>query len=75
MALAVVTMGFGLPVLIYMRWKSGDKGELRVLPGTIILAAVCVFVSRVLHFQPGYLYGLIGASPSTTGSARRTMVA
>jgi hypothetical protein len=58
--LAIVTLGFGLPGLLYMRLRSGDKGELRVLPGTVVLAAVCVLLSRTFNLQPGYLYGLIG---------------
>ena len=31
----------------------------QALPGTLFIAAICVIVSRVANFQPGYLYGLI----------------
>jgi dolichol kinase len=57
--LATVTIAFNLPDLIYMRRRHGERGRFRVLPGTLAVAAVCVVLSRVLHFQPGYLYGLI----------------
>jgi hypothetical protein len=30
-----------------------------VLPGTALVAVACVGLSRLVHFQPGYLYGLI----------------
>jgi hypothetical protein len=35
--------------------------HLRILLSALPIAAVCVLVSRAVDFQPGYLYGLIGA--------------
>lgn len=32
----------------------------RVLPATLLVAAVCVGVSRLVGFLPGYIYGLVG---------------
>jgi hypothetical protein len=32
----------------------------KVLPATLLIAALCVVVSRLVGFLPGYLYGLIG---------------
>ena len=58
-SLVMVTAGFSVPVMWYMRRKYGERGFMEVLPGTLVIAAVCVLLSRVLHFQPGYLYGLI----------------
>jgi hypothetical protein len=36
------------------RWR------LRALPSALLVAVVCVLISRITRFQPGYLYGLIG---------------
>jgi hypothetical protein len=60
LSLAVVTLGFSLPTILFMRHRFRERGELQVLHGTILVAAICVGVSRVLHIQPGYIYGLIG---------------
>ncbi|MGH9024190.1 MAG: FGLLP motif-containing membrane protein, partial [Acidimicrobiia bacterium] len=38
----------------YRQW-----GRLAVLPGSAVVAAACVGFSRLLHFLPGYLFGLI----------------
>src|SRR5207237_1231754 len=37
----------------------GEWARLKVLPGTALVAVACVGLSRLLAFQPGYLYGLI----------------
>ncbi len=34
--------------------------RLRALPSALLVAVVCVLISRITDFQPGYLYGLIG---------------
>jgi hypothetical protein len=49
---------FGIP---YARALGGSGVKLipRALPGTLLVGAICVLVSRVTGFQPGYLYGLI----------------
>ncbi|MBV9935191.1 MAG: hypothetical protein JO367_12875 [Actinobacteria bacterium] len=59
LSLIVVTIGFALPGMVYMRRRFHDSGYIEILPGTVLLAAACVLVSRAIHFQPGYLYGLI----------------
>src|SRR5262249_34583363 len=60
---AVLTSGagFSLPTLLLVRERMSEWGRLRVLPGTILVAAFTVGLSRLLHFQPGYVYGLIAA--------------
>jgi hypothetical protein len=40
--------------------KRGARWELRALPSGLVVAALCVLVSRVVNFHPGYLYGIIG---------------
>lgn len=49
---------FGIP---YARALDRSSVRLvpRALPGTLLVGAICVLVSRVTGFQPGYLYGLI----------------
>jgi hypothetical protein len=58
-SLVVVSIGFRLPHMLYIHHRDGEWPKLRVLPGTALVAIVCVAVSRLVHFQPGYLYGLI----------------
>ena len=58
-SLLVVTIAFRLPSLFVVHRRYREWAQLRVLPGTAVVAAACVVLSRVLHFQPGYLYGLI----------------
>ena len=38
---------------------NGERGAFRVLPATLLVALVCVIVTRILDFQPGYLYGVL----------------
>ncbi|MGH2407797.1 MAG: FGLLP motif-containing membrane protein [Candidatus Limnocylindrales bacterium] len=57
--LIVVMLFFDVPAREYHVIRTGDLGHLRVLPGSIIVAVVCVILSRVADFQPGYLYGLV----------------
>ena len=53
------TVLFALPTLVFHWTRTRELGRLRVLPATIAVAAVCVFVTRLTGFQPGYLYGLV----------------
>ena len=58
--LVVVTLVFAAAPLAYARRRYGERGLLRVLPGTLLVGAVCVLVSRLARFEPGYLYGIVG---------------
>ena len=57
--LIIVTIGFDLPSMLHVRFLRGERVELTPYVGTLIVAGVCVLVSRLAHFQPGYLYGLV----------------
>lgn len=59
--LAFITAAFDLPLRVYHRRRSRarDVGALRALWWTLLVAIICVLVSRLAGFQPGYLYGLI----------------
>lgn len=60
-AVAVVTIGFAIPSAVYMRKNYGEWGKIAVLPGSLVVGLVCVTLSRLLHFQPGYVYGVLAA--------------
>jgi hypothetical protein len=59
--LALITAAFDLPLRFYhrRRSKAHDAGVLRALWWTLAVALICVVISRLSGFQPGYLYGLI----------------
>ena len=61
LGLAVVTAADILPGQRYVVGKYSDKGRIRVAMWTLVLAAVCVLISRLSGMQPGYMYGIIGA--------------
>lgn len=57
-ALVFVTLMFGLARDLFMR-RLGIKGMIRSFGWGLIIAAACVVISRLVRFQPGYLYGAI----------------
>jgi hypothetical protein len=57
--LIVVIAAFELPMAIVQRRRFGELGHLEIQPLTIMIAIVCVVLSRIADFQPGYLYGLV----------------
>lgn len=67
-ATLVIGVVIGLPVLtlvssagsrLYTKVRHKDRALMRVLPGSLLIAALCVLVSRLAHFAPGYMYGVI----------------
>ncbi len=58
LGMVVMLLAFTIPLLIGAR-RQGVGFSARALPATILIAAVCVLISRVADFQPGYLYGMI----------------
>jgi hypothetical protein len=57
--LAITTAAFEYPIVLVQRRVNLERGLVRVLPLTILIALACVLVSRMAEFQPGYMYGLI----------------
>ena len=61
--LAAIVIGTALSVLIprvYRNIRDRDiASHLTALPAGLLIGAVCVLVSRLTNFQPGYLYGVI----------------
>jgi len=58
LGIVLTALAFELPSFLAHR-RQGDTWQLQVLPGTIVVAVICVVVSRVTGFLPGYVYGLI----------------
>ncbi|HEX2118124.1 MAG TPA: FGLLP motif-containing membrane protein [Acidimicrobiales bacterium] len=58
-AIGIITLAYDIPSLAWVRRNYGDWGRLVILPGTILIGVACVILSRVVHFLPGYFYGLI----------------
>lgn len=56
--LLVITVAYGAPLALFSR-NHGLGLTVRALPATLVIAVICVLVSRLTNFQPGYLYGLI----------------
>ncbi len=57
--LLAVTWLAALPRRAAQRALTGDGGTLRAASGTLVIAALCVLLSRLTGFLPGYVYGLI----------------
>lgn len=56
--LFVVLTAYGVPLLVFAR-SHRIALSIRALPATLFVGVLCVLVSRLSDFQPGYLYGLI----------------
>jgi hypothetical protein len=50
----------------------GSEWYLRAIPSALVIAALCVLVSRVTHFEPGYLYGVLGGAVFAAALDRRS---
>ena len=59
-ATAVVVLASDLPEVLHVRRRYAERAAPVVLPGSLLMALACVVLSRAVHFQPGYFYGLIG---------------
>lgn len=59
-SLGLVFLAFEVPSVLYMRRHNREWGSIVLRPGALILTAVLVGTSRVLHLQPGFLVGVLG---------------
>ena len=61
-----VVVGLAIAVLAargFRRVRHEDRHWfLRAIPSALLVAALCVVVSRLTHFEPGYLYGVLGGA-------------
>jgi hypothetical protein len=69
-AIAVGVLVGGWGSRRYLAERHGDRGALKVYPAALIVAVVCVVISRVAEFQPGYLYGIVAAFAFTAQLSR-----
>jgi hypothetical protein len=60
LATAVVVLASDLPEVVHVRRRYAERASPIVLPGSLLMALGCVVLSRAVHFQPGYFYGLVG---------------
>jgi alpha-tubulin suppressor-like RCC1 family protein len=56
--LVVTLLAFSIPIALAYR-RNAISFSMKALPGTLAIGLACVLISRLTHFQPGYLYGLI----------------
>jgi hypothetical protein len=58
LGIVLVTAAFAIPTVMAHR-RHGDRPSLKVVPVSLLIGVVCVLLSRLTDFQPGYLYGLL----------------
>ena len=60
MALAVLIAAPWIAATLYRKKKRHrTDAKLRAIPAGIVIAVMSVLISRLAHFQPGYLYGVV----------------
>jgi hypothetical protein len=59
-ATSVVVLASDLPEALHVRRRYHERATPIVLPLSLLVALGCVVLSRAVHFQPGYFYGLVG---------------
>src|SRR5687767_8436535 len=70
LSIAVAVRISGAVASRFVGTRHGDRGRLRIYPGALFVAAACVLVSRLVDFQPGYLYGVIAGFAFTAPLSR-----
>ena len=60
LATAVVVFASDMPAAVHVRRRYRERAKPIALPGALVIAVACVALSRAIHFQPGYFYGLVG---------------
>ncbi|MEV6871422.1 FGLLP motif-containing membrane protein [Amycolatopsis sp. NPDC051128] len=58
-AVLITTLSYCVPGELLLHQVSRRRSVLRTLPVALAIGCVCAIVSRVLDFQPGYVYGLV----------------
>lgn len=60
-ALVLINLAVDLPRDRYLWRRFKAHGQISVAQWTLILAALCVLITRLTSIQPGYVYGIVGA--------------
>ena len=58
-SLVAITVAHELSAAAFIKSRYGDIGHLRVFPASLVAAVACVAISRLVKFEPGYLYGIL----------------
>jgi hypothetical protein len=58
-AVLVTTLAFEVPAMSHARSRTGGTATLRLFPKAVAFGALCVAVSRLASFHPGYAYGIV----------------
>lgn len=61
-SIVVVTFIKEFIIGAYVQSRGEKKAYLRVLPVTVIVGVICVAISRVTEFEPGYLWVLVAVA-------------
>jgi hypothetical protein len=69
--LALTTATFEYPITQFQRRANAERGYIRVLPVSIVIAIACVAASRLAGFEPGYIYGVVAFWAFTRGMSLR----
>jgi len=59
LSIAAVSLLSSLPSRLYHARRYGERAAVALFPLGLAVAAVCVLISRVTSFEPGYLYGVV----------------
>jgi hypothetical protein len=59
LSVAAVSLLSSLPSRLYHARRYGERAAVALFPLGLAVAAVCVVISRVTSFEPGYLYGVV----------------
>jgi hypothetical protein len=70
LATATVVFASDMPAAVHVRRRYGERATTVALPGTLVVTVACVALSRAVHFQPGYFYGLVGGLALTRSLGR-----
>ncbi|MCO1657317.1 FGLLP motif-containing membrane protein [Pseudonocardia humida] len=70
-AVPLTTVAYSGTAELDQRGSDQETGRFRVMMVGLVVVAVCVLVSRLVGFQPGYVYGLFGFFAVSTALARR----
>jgi DNA-binding beta-propeller fold protein YncE len=60
-SLGVVTAVRLLPEREFVARRFGDRGHVRIVAWTMVIAVACVLITRVAGATPAYVYGILGA--------------
>ena len=71
LGLLVMSIGFSLPSAFAIHRATGEWGKLNFLPGTVLVSIVMVALSRLMHFQPGYMYGALAGLAFASAVSKR----